>query len=47
MKRLFLVLSLASFLFSACSADTISGPAEGDRDLQRAESTCNPNAQLC
>ena len=46
-KRLVLVLSLVSALFSACSVDTITGPGEGERGLEQTLVTCNRNAQLC
>jgi hypothetical protein len=45
-KRLVLALFLSA-LFSACSIDTVTGPAEGERGIEPTDLMCNRNAQLC
>lgn len=46
MKRLILALSIFTVVLAGCSADGLTGPAEGERALEPAQA-CSPNTQLC
>lgn len=46
MKRLILSLAIFTVVFAGCSADSLTGPAEGDRALQPTKD-CSINTQLC
>ena len=46
MKPFVLALTLVATLLAACSADTITGPAEEDRDLEPTH-VCSINVRLC
>ena len=46
MKPVFFLLSLIAVLFAACSADSITGPAEDERSIAPAGS-CSINTRLC
>ena len=46
MKRLLLALSIVTGVFAGCSADSLTGPAEGDRALEPT-TACSINTQLC
>lgn len=46
MKRLIFALSIVTVVFAGCSADSVTGPAAGDRSLEPTQE-CSYNTQLC
>jgi hypothetical protein len=46
MKPFILALTLVATLLAGCSADTITGPGEEDRNLETTN-VCSINVRLC
>lgn len=46
MKRIIFALSICSVVFAGCSADSLTGPVDGERTLEPTEA-CSYNIQPC